>query len=472
MSDPDPTPLNTEPAGTAGPPRVFYWILAAGAALRIWVFFILTPQNNDAHFNVIRYIHRYWMLPDSSAFYQSYHPPLYYVLGSLFMYLGGIKVVQSLSLLLSCATLGVMARLLARLPWIDRRFLPWLLVLPALHPQFVQYTLFVSNDTLAIFLGTLIFHQAWRCLELPKVRRQVLLALWLGLGLATKFTFLAFIPPVAILMIIINSRVGISRLKQALRLGGLMLLALAPGLIKPVQNIRDGLPPLVSNLDFDPAWAESQRPVWIGPASMFDVNLAKLISRPVISAETAHSLPLILYGSFWYSYIPESSFRSSVLGHRWLGRVIYVFALPLTLLILAGGVACIWQLVNPKPQATGRARAPRAFAGFALLLLALNLLLIEYAGWKYNVWSIFQARLFFPSYCAVLLCLYEGLRLASRLRIGRVLARTAFIGLGVSYLVFYGLETRLAILKPVSLHNTFFPVGVFDMKAALKKPAE
>ena len=477
MNNPDRTPSNTQPAGKAGPSRAFHFVLAAGLLIRIGVFLILTPQNNDAHFDVIRYIHRFGMLPDSSAFNQSYHPPLYYALASLFMFVGGIKVVQSLSLLLSCATLWVMARLLKRLPWIERRFQPWLLALPALHPQFVQYTLFVSNDTLAIFLGALIFHQAWRCLERPALKRQALLALGLGLGLATKYTFLAFIPPVAILILMLNSRLGLGRAAQALRLCGLMLLALAPGCIKPLQNVRDGLPPLVSNLDFDPAWAESQRPVWIGPASMFDANLVKLIRRPVISAETAHAWPLILYGSFWYSYIPESSFRSAMSGQRWLGGWIYVFALPITLLIVAGAVGCVFRvnpqsaIRNPQSTAGGDARAPGAFLGFALMLLALNLLLIEYAGWKYNVWSVFQARLFFPCYFAVLLCLHEGLRLIARWRPALAFVKASFVALGVSYLIFYGLETRLAIVKPVSPYSTFFPVEVFDMKAGLKAPA-
>src|SRR5579863_9485059 len=58
-------------------------LLALGMALRVVVFCVLLPLNNDAgHFDVIRYIVEHRALPAAMENAQSYQPPLYYLLAA------------------------------------------------------------------------------------------------------------------------------------------------------------------------------------------------------------------------------------------------------------------------------------------------------------------------------------------------------------------------------------------------------
>ena len=289
---------------------------------------------------MIQAIYQTHQIPHSSQFNQAYHPPLYHLLAAPLLGLGGAKTVQGLSLVFSLATLLVVFLLLRRLGWLDERLKPWCLALPAFHPQFIIYTLLISNDTLAILLGALIFDQAARCLERPTLARQAALALYLGLGLLTKFTFLAFAPAVALFLLLLNARAGLPPRARAARLAGLLLIAAAVGGYKFADNAVRYHNPFISNLDFPYEWIESQRPTWRGPATLLDVNVLKLAANPVISPVTAHSWPLMLYGSFWYSYIPECSFRSNRTPYRAVGSLIDLAALAPTILMLAG--LCVW----------------------------------------------------------------------------------------------------------------------------------
>src|SRR5580658_9596486 len=89
-------------------------LLALGIALRVAVFWVLDPLNNDAgHFDVIKYIVEHRALPAATASFESYQPPLYYLLAApLYAASGNIKWVQVLSLALTILTLLVLYRLL------------------------------------------------------------------------------------------------------------------------------------------------------------------------------------------------------------------------------------------------------------------------------------------------------------------------------------------------------------------------
>lgn len=441
-------------------------ILMAGLVLRTAVFVYLAPQNNDNHFAVIQAIYQTHQIPHSSQFNQAYHPPLYHLLAAPLLGLGGAKTVQGLSLVFSLATLLVVFLLLRRLGWLDERLKPWCLALPAFHPQFIIYTLLISNDTLAILLGALIFDQAARCLERPTLARQAALALYLGLGLLTKFTFLAFAPAVALFLLLLNARAGLPPRARAARLAGLLLIAAAVGGYKFADNAVRYHNPFISNLDFPYEWIESQRPTWRGPATLLDVNVLKLAANPVISPVTAHSWPLMLYGSFWYSYIPECSFRSNRTPYRAVGSLIDLAALAPTILMLAG--LCVWL----RGLARGGGGEPdwpaekRILGGTALLVLAFNLVIVEQAGWKYDVWSVFQGRLFFPSYVPILFLLHEGLRWAGRWRGAALGARIALAGLFLLFFFYLGLEMRMNALSPVDPNRWYFMTGhPVNMKA-------
>src|SRR5437773_1157303 len=152
------------------------FVLVGGIAVRLVVFAYMGFFNNDNHIVVIDYVSRHWIPPHADQFNQAYQPPLYYFLAAPLLHLGGVTAIHGLSLIFSIATLLLIANLLRQLPWINENIRPWCLALAAFHPQFILFSLFISNDTLAIFLGALIFHQSWRLQLNPSPSNHLLLA--------------------------------------------------------------------------------------------------------------------------------------------------------------------------------------------------------------------------------------------------------------------------------------------------------
>ncbi len=161
-------------------------LLALGIALRVAVFWFLDPLNNDTgHLDIIKFVVEHRALPAATASFESYQPPLYYLLAApLYAASGNLKWVQVLSLLFSILTLLVLYRLL----YVDK-LLPeprprlYAFLMACFLPQFVLFGLYVSNDTLAIFLGAVIVLQVVRFVAGSTIWQAVLLALLVSLGL-------------------------------------------------------------------------------------------------------------------------------------------------------------------------------------------------------------------------------------------------------------------------------------------------
>jgi hypothetical protein len=210
---------------------------------------------------------------------------------------------------------------------------------------------------------------------------------------------------------------------------------------------------MVSNLDLWDWMGDQQQPTWLGFQSLFDFNLLKLVHNPVISTSTVHSYPLMIYGSFWYSLIPESTFHGNLVPpFNRLGSMIYLVALCPTILMLVGaarmGLAAI-RLGSPTiPEPGERTRDRFVYEGSLLLTLLVNFFLILTAGWRYDVWSIFQGRLLFPSYFVLLLAFNAGMEWAESWRLRKNLIRYLMIVLIALFLAYFIVEVWLATLYP------------------------
>ena len=361
-------------------------VCALGVVLRLVVFIHMGYLNNDNHLEVIKYVAEHWLPARADQFNQGYHPPLYYFLAALFLNLGSIRAVHCLSFILSIATLLLIARLLLHhLPWIDEKIQPWCLALAAFQPQFVMFGLFISNDTLAIFLGVLIFYQCRRLQLMPSFFNYLLLGIWLGLGLLTKAVFLVFVLPIALFIWITARQHALPSPQLISRLVLFLLITGGLGFYKYIENLILFGNPTVSNLDLW-LWTRDQQPTWIGSQSLFDFNLLKLVSNPVISTSTVHSYPLMIYGSFWYSLIPESTFRSNLIPpFNRLGSMIYLAALCPTLLMLMGSTRMGMAAIRSGSESDADTRNRLVYEGSLLLTLLLNLFLILAIGWRYDV---------------------------------------------------------------------------------------
>lgn len=403
-------------------------LLAAGITLRILVFIFLAPLNNDlGHLDVIRYLVERHALPSFTTCQMCFQPPLYYLLAAPFYRItGSAKGVQVLSLALSILTLLVFYRLLYRenLMGCEKpRLYAFLLI--CFLPQFVMFNLYVSNDTLTIFLGALMILQVARFVAAPNGRQLVLLGLLAGVGLLTKATFLAFIPVLFVFVLFLRLRQSQSLRRATLAALVFLLLSCGLGSYKFIRNYREMKNPFISDLNLPHSWVAIQQQSYRGAASFFDINLLKLLVSPTLdprtsagtpSSSTAGSYPLVLYGSFWYPYIQESNFAVTSPRFNYLGSVIYVFALIPTAIFFIG----LFRLLNGLPGFLTRNEPLREedqqllISFVSVFCFFGNLALLIVVTLKYHVWSVMTGRLLFPSFYGLLVPFGLGARMVAR----------------------------------------------------------
>jgi 4-amino-4-deoxy-L-arabinose transferase-like glycosyltransferase len=394
------------------------FILIAGVLLRVVVFVFLEPQNNDDHHQVIDLIIQNRALPTSDQAGQAYHPPLYYLLALPWALSGSLKVIQVLSLLLSICNLYVLYRLIKNTHVLqDHGAKCHALTLVAILPQFVVFGNFLSNDTLSYLIGTLTFAQTFAYIRRPTRRNLVLIGVVLGAGLLTKGTFIAFVPVALVVGLFMGWRRGFTLKQHVWTITLICLVTGGIGAYKFVENTLHLGRPIIHNLDFNPWWRETQSGTYQGFSSLIDFNVLKLVHNPYIGEATRHSVPLLMYGTFWYAHIPESSF--TVLRHNdWntLPAVIYLAGLIPTFLIILGAVSKPWQALNllKGTKQSDDTFVPQIQGTAAVLLLAANLAIVLAAGFRYDVWSCFQGRLLFPSIFAIALLFGWGYETACR----------------------------------------------------------
>jgi hypothetical protein len=216
-------------------------------------------------------------------------------------------MVQLLSLWFSIATLLVLYHLIYHTPLIPtERARTYGFVFACLLPQFVMFSLYLSNDSLTILLGNLAILQTWRAIERPTRTRWILLAIVTGLGMLTKLTFLAFVPVLAGLVFRITGR-GRRGLLAAV---AFVALTMSTGGYKLVENYVNFRSPMITGPDprFHIRFAREHAESYRGLASYLDFNIFQLVPKPALSKATYGSYPVILYATFWYQYIPESNF--------------------------------------------------------------------------------------------------------------------------------------------------------------------
>jgi len=388
-------------------------LLGCGIALRMIVFCALKPYNNDQHAEVLQYIVEHGGLPASLELGQAYHPPLYYLLAAAILDLSGsFKAVQGLSLLLSIGSLLVLYRLIFGSGMLRDHRAKWCgFAIVCVLPQFVMNSLYISNDTLTVFLGCLSLLQAHRLIEAPHWKNVLLLAVLLGLGLSTKFTFLAFAPVLLALVWFVAWRTPMPR---GTALAMALAFALVAGILggyKFADNARRYHDPFINNLDSGGGWIAEQSRSYRGLRSYLDFNLPRLVASPTVEdapgggLDDGGSYPLMLYGTFWYQHVPESNFTGNRHApYKYLGSLIYLVALAPSVAVLVG-FGLLARRVPPllahydpakeqdRAMLLAGAAAAICIASFGLLLLSVH---------KYHVWSIMQGRLLFPAIAGLL----------------------------------------------------------------------
>lgn len=430
-------------------PELKQWlqvVLALGIVQSVAVFTFQDPLNNDSHLEVVGFLWAQFRLPAPDVLNQAYHPPLYYVLGVPWLAFGGLKGLQLFSLLLSIATRVVFYVAIRDLPFVAERVKPLLLGLLVLLPQFTLHGNFVSNDPLTYLLAALAFLQAWRCLEKPGLGNACALAVVVGLGLLTKAVFLVFLPPLAVLVGAALARRGGPR-RALPAVAAFLGIACVLGAYGFVNNALATGNPFFNNLDLGQRWVATQRPTYLDLPSYLAFDLPLLVRRPTISAGSVHSMPMLLYGSFWYQFVPESNLGGNLTRLRALAGPIYVLGLVPTLLG-ALGAARVLRQAWPLRVADDALFRRRAFERLALVVLAANVALVVGVGLKYDVWSVYQSRLVFPSLLAAAVLVNLGLEALAPWRgLSRAIA-AAFVALFVLFAAYFATEAVYVAKHP------------------------
>ncbi len=408
-------------------------ILAGGILLRIIVYIFLGPHNNDNHFGVIEFVANNGAFPTPDLFGQAYQPPLYYFIAAPLAMLGSPKIVQLLSLVLSIANLGLLYHLIRTTKLLrDLGARRHVLLFAVLLPQFVIFSNFVSNDSLAFLFGTLIFIQAFRYIDRPTRANLFILSLILGVALLTKGTFLAFVPVLLALVVMTLFRQKAGVKQHLVALGIFSSIALTLGSYKYIDNTMNYGRPFVGRDEMGHEWVALQQGTYQGLKSIFDVNVIKLARHPSLSEQTKHSLPLLLYGTFWYSHIPESNFQAT---RRYplslLPGAIYLLGVVPTLLIVLGAGACFWR--NKWPLSSFKSSDTvfclRLCEVVVVLISLSSLAVVVIWGLKHDAWGFFQGRMLFPGFFSIVILFGIGYETACRWQpaLGKVLNSLLFV---------------------------------------------
>lgn len=424
--------------GSVDVERALRRLLWFGILLRVAVGVCLAPANNDPHLAFLEFMGEHGRLPFGGEIYISFHPPLYYLVAApLWLLSGSAKVVQLLSLVLSIANLALIYSFLrgTRLIRTDRGRVH-ALALAALLPQFLLFSGFVSNDSPAYLIGTGLLVLALRFIEAPSTRAVCWMALLAGVGLLTKGTSIAFLPVLGGVILLVGLRQRWSPGRLLAQAALFSVIAGSVGCYKFVENYQHFGTPILSADEIPQTWLAGQQGTYQGLSSLVNLDVLELVQEPELSAVTKRSIPLLFYGTFWYSHIRESNFDHTRAG-PWdvLPRTIYGLAIVPTSLMALGLLAGLcWSLAVLRGRTLEDASFTRALSiSVVLAMLAGQFCLVMLWGLKHDAWSFFQARLVFAAFPSLALLLAWGLELASAARPG--LGRALSLALGVLYLL-------------------------------------
>jgi hypothetical protein len=372
----------------------------------------MNPQNPDNHLEVLDFIVNNHRLPRTTELFLACHPPLYYLTALPFYIIGGLKFVQFYALLTSIVNLWLMGKLLKiTIKDVSVRNLSFLLA--AFLGTYLIYSLFVSNDTLAVLMGTWFFYNLIQYLRDQSSKNEIILSVSTGLALLTKSTFVPFIPVTLVIIFLVRFRQPFLKMVLRLTLCGAIIGFL--GTYKFMENFRYQRQFLIHNLDiFD---LSGNQIFYQGPQSYYNFNLLTLINDPNLSSRnpSIHSAPLLLYGTFWYKhvYFENNLTFGNYSGFRYIGSLFYIVGIVPTLVLVLGlGLmiqrAFLFLFTWSRQYAT-----PSFWEGLfnaSCLVLLLGSVATMFTGLiKYNDWAFMHVRLLGHAFYPIVLILASGL---------------------------------------------------------------
>jgi hypothetical protein len=395
--------------------QILLWI---GLGLRLLVFIVMNPENPDAHREVLEFFVKNHRFPRTNELFLGCHPPLYYITALPFYVIGGLKMVQFYGLITSCLNLWLMSKLV-KLTVEDTLVRNLSFILATFLGTYLIYSLFVSNDTLSVLMGTWFFYNLVIYLKKQTLKNVIILSLSTGLALLTKNTFVPFIPVVLMVIFLVNIRKPFLKMVYTMILCGAIIGF--SGTYKFVENYRWQKQQLfVHNLDIFPLPTNAN--FYQGPQSWYNCNILILIKDPNLSSRnpSIHSAPLLMYGTFWYKhqYFENNLTFGNYSGFRYIGSIFFIVGILPTLLIFIGLVMLIkqgFQLLFTWKKEFGNGIFWSNFFKIICLVLLLGSVATMFTGIiKYNDWAFMHTRLLVHVFYPIVLLLATGLSLLKK----------------------------------------------------------
>ena len=288
-----------------------------GVGLRLMLFWINPPDNAfDNHFEPILWIMNTGTIAPKDALWQSYQPPVFYVIsaavGSLERNAGVpppaiFKTLQFVSALYGILTLGVILLILKRVPLSDfSRLVAFATV--CFLPQHIYQTALHSNDTIS-YLGVAL------CAYLMLVAHQrgftagfsVLLCVAATLTLFTKYTAFVVLPMMVALLLPELWRPASP--PQPRRTATRLLLIAVPLLVLGAYGLANlhryghALPWNTAMLD-----PSKTQPRAAGGLSFFNFKPWTCIATPLLAPSNLDSFWTLIHARMWFDMEPKFLF--------------------------------------------------------------------------------------------------------------------------------------------------------------------
>ncbi|MCX6804193.1 MAG: hypothetical protein NTY48_06545, partial [Candidatus Diapherotrites archaeon] len=328
------------------------------------------------------------------------------------------------------------------------------LAFAAFMPQFIMFSLYISNDTLTALIGVLLTLQFYFFIKNPDKYRLLVLAVLLGAGLSTKLSMAYFIPSIVLLIVFVKFRQGLPLRKIVLVLVIFFITASLLGSYKLAQNYTTvGDPFYVPELMLSSF--EGTQKIVPGLNNLLNINVIDLVKFPLISDASKNSFFLMMYGTFWFQHIPESNFNAAnipgygtnELDSSLTGRMLFLVAIIPTIIMILGFLVIVHlsrKLLSDK-KLKKEEFDNLLFKLVTVLLLPVCLLMFLFMGLKYDVWSLFQGRYLFLAMFGILIIISEGIELFKKYKFISKVIWVLFFSLLVLFL-YYFLTNILAFL--------------------------
>jgi hypothetical protein len=387
-------------------------LLWVGIGLRILVFIVMNPQNPDPHHEVLEYIVKNHHLPRTHELFLACHPPLYYLTSLPFYIIGGLKMVEFYGLIISCVNLWLMSKLI-KLTIEDVAIRNISFVLATFLGTYLIYSLFVSNDTLAVLMGTWFFYNLAKYLKNQNQKNEIIFSLSMGLALLTKSTFIPFIAVTLATIFLVRIQQSFKKMIYSLLISGLIIGL--TGTYKFVENYKIQHQFFIHNLDIFPLPTNAN--FYQGPQSWYNCNILILIKDPNLSSRnpSIHSAPLLMYGTFWYKhqYFENNLTFGNYSDFRYIGSIFFIVGIIPTLLIIIGLALLIRQgfnLLFTWRKEFGSENFWLNLFKIICVILLLGSIATMFTGIiKYNDWAFMHTRLLIHVFYPIVLLLATGL---------------------------------------------------------------